>query len=164
MKTKILAAALAALTLGVSLPAAAQNYDRYRDSAYGEQNRGDWDRGERWRRADITILVNGRTLHVDRGDRLFRRLVSRPYNFLPGLTYQYTDRCNRHGCVVFVYDGRSRRPVDRIFAPHLQVQHYAWTNRNGFDRSYRNFGRYDRREDWFQDWRDDVRRDDYSRR
>ena len=167
MKTKFLAAALAALTLGVSLPAAAQNYDRYRESNYGDQYRQDDYRGDRgdWRRgrADITIFVNGRTMRVDREDRLFRRLVSRPYNFMPGLTYEYTDRCNRWGCVVFVYDGWSRRPVDRIFAPHLQLRSYSWRARSDFDRDYRNYGRYDRNSNWYEDWRRDVERDAHDR-
>jgi hypothetical protein len=38
MKTKLFAAAIAALTLGVSLPAAAQNFDRDNRGGY-EQNR-----------------------------------------------------------------------------------------------------------------------------
>jgi len=62
------------------------------------------------------------------------------------MTYSYTDRCNRQGCVVFVFDGRSRRPVDRIFAPHLQDRRYAWRQARGFDGNYNRFGRYDRDE------------------
>lgn len=163
MKTKVLAAALAALTLGVSLPAAAQSYDRYRDGYYSHDDRqyGDWRR----RNHDIVVYVSGRAYRFDRDDRLFRRLVSRPYNFLPGLTYEYTDRCNRYGCVVFVYDRSSRRPVDRIFAPHLQFRDYSWRYNDDFDRTYRNYGRYDRDDpDWYEEWRRDVERDDYWRR
>jgi len=136
MKTKLFAAALAAaLTLG-ALPAAAHEYDR---SGYG--------RGDHWRGgAEITIRNDGRVFSVGRGDRLFYRLLDRPYHFRPGLTYAYTDRCNRHGCVAFVFDGRSRRPVDRIFAPHLPHRMNAWREARGFDRDYRSFGRYDRDE------------------
>lgn len=131
MKTKLFAAALAAMTmLGAAIPAAADQYDRRHD--------------ERWRgRAEITIRNDGRVFNVDRGDRLFYRLLDRPYHFRPGLTYAYTDRCNRNGCVVFVFDGRSRRPVDRIFAPHLPNRQ-GWREARGFDRDYNSFGRYDR--------------------
>jgi len=159
MKTKLFAAALTVLTLGVSLPAAAQTYDR----GYHETTARNHDRDDRWRRADITVRVDGRTLRVDRDDRLFRRLVSRPYNFLPGLTYQYTDRCNRNGCVVFVFDGMRRRPIDRIFAPHLPNRHSAWRNDDRFDRDYRSYGRYNRDTSWYDDWRRDVDRDDARR-
>jgi hypothetical protein len=132
MKTKLFAAALAAMTmLGAAIPAAADQYDRRHD--------------ERWRgRAEITIRNDGRNFNVDRGDRLFYRLLDRPYHFRPGLTYAYTDRCNRNGCVVFVFDGRSRRPIDRIFAPHLPNRMNAWREVRGFDRDYNRFGRYDR--------------------
>jgi hypothetical protein len=134
MKTKLFAAALAAaLTLG-ALPAAAHEYDR---GGRGQDGRG---RG----RAEITIRNDGRVFSVDRGDRLFYRLLDRPYHFRPGLTYAYTDRCNRHGCVAFVFDGRSRRPIDRIFAPHLPNRANAWRETRGFDREYNSFGRYDR--------------------
>lgn len=102
MKTKLLAAALAALTLGASLPAAAEHRD-----------------GDRWRRAEIIVRNDGRTFSFDRGDRMFYRLLDRPYHFRPGLIYAYTDRCNRNGCQVLVFNGRSRRPIDRVFAPHL---------------------------------------------
>jgi hypothetical protein len=131
MKTKLFAAALAAMTmLGAAFSAAADQYDRRHD--------------ERWRgRAEITIRNDGRVFNVDRGDRLFYRLLDRPYHFRPGLTYAYTDRCNRNGCVVFVFDGRSRRPVDRIFAPHLPNRQ-GWRETRGFDRDYNRFGRYDR--------------------
>jgi hypothetical protein len=142
MKIKLFAAALAALTLGASLPAAAQNFDRDHRGGY---NDNDFRGHGRWQR-DITIRVNGRQFSVDRDDRLFRRLVDRPYNFRPGLTYAYSDRCNRFGCIVFVFNDRGRRPIERIFAPHLPNRQYAWREQRGFDRNYRNFGRYDRDE------------------
>lgn len=151
MKTKLFAAALAALTLGVSLPAAAQNSDRdhrggndqrggYNDRGYNDNN---FNNNSRWQR-DITIRANGRQFDVERGDRLFYRLLARPFNFRPGLTYAYTDRCNRNGCVVFVFNERSRRPIDRIFAPHPPMPRYAWRASRGLDRNYRSFGSYDR--------------------
>jgi hypothetical protein len=137
MKTKLFAAALAAaLTLG-ALPAAAQNYDR---------GRGDGWRGDHRGRQEITIRNDGRSFSVDRGDRLFYRLIDQPFRFRPGMTYSYTDRCNRNGCVVFVFDGRSRRPVDRIFAPHLRDGRYRFREARSFDGSYNRFGRYDRDE------------------
>ncbi|GAM98732.1 hypothetical protein U91I_02367 [alpha proteobacterium U9-1i] len=162
MKTKLFAAALAAVTmLGAAIPAAADQYDRRHD--------------ERWRgRAEITIRNDGRTFSVDRGDRLFYRLLDRPYHFRPGLTYAYTDRCNRQGCVVFVFDDRSRRPIDRIFAPHLRSPRYAYREARDFDRGYNRFGRYDRDDRGWNnaddrnyrdgrgdrnEWRDDDRRD-----
>ena len=142
MKTKLFAAALAFLTLGVSVPATAHEFGR--DPRGGGYSNSDL-RGGPWRRADITIRnSNGRQFSVDRGDRLFYRLLDRPYNFRPGLTYAYTDRCNRFGCIVFVFNDRSRRPVDRIFAPHLRMPQYAWREHRGFDRNYQSFGRYER--------------------
>jgi hypothetical protein len=119
MKTKLFAAALAALALGASLPAAAQDF-----------RRGDEFRGDYRHRAQITIRDDGRTFRFDRGDRMFYRLIDRPYHFRPGLTYAYTDRCNRHGCQVLVFNARSHRPVDRIFAPHLPRRLYvSWNGR-----------------------------------
>lgn len=149
MKTKLFAAALAALTLGASLPAAAQDFDRgHRGGGYEDNFR----RGDHWRRAQITIRNDGRQFSVDRGDRLFYRLLDRPYNFRPGLTYAYTDRCNRFGCVVFVFNNRDRRPIDRIFAPHLPSPRYAWREARGFDRDYHGYGRYDRDDrGWYND-------------
>lgn len=145
MKTKLFAAAVAALTLaGAAIPAAAQNYER-RGNLGGEVQR-DYrgDRGDWRRNASITIQKDGRTIRVNRDDRLFYRLLDRPFHFRPGMTYRYTDRCNRNGCVAFVFDGRSRRPVDRIFAPHLRHGQYAWRESAGWDRDYNRFGRYDR--------------------
>lgn len=130
MKTKLFAAALAALTLATAGAASAQDYRR------GER---DFDRA----RAPITIRNDGRTFTFNRGDRMFYRLLDRPYNFRPGLTYSYTDRCNRHGCVAFVFDNRHRRPIDRIFAPHVQLRGWAWREARDFDRGYGRFGRYD---------------------
>ena len=152
MKTKLFAAALAALTLGAaSMPAAAQDYGRserdggYRYSNYHGDRDGDFRRGDRrWQPFQITIRSNGREFSVGRGDRLFFRLLDRPYGFRPGLTYAYTDRCNRYGCVAFVFDHNHRRPIDRIFAPHLPMPNYAWRQMRGFDGAYRGFGRYDR--------------------
>ena len=169
MKTKFFAAALAALTLATAGAASAQDFRR------GDR---DWDRGGRddWRgRQEITIRKDGRVMVFDRGDRMFYRLQDRPFRFEPGLTYAYTDRCNRQGCVAFVFDNRHRRPIDRIFAPHLQMRGYGWREARDFDRSYNRFGRYDRDDrNWnndddrnYRDGRDgrfDDRRDDRNRR
>jgi hypothetical protein len=172
MKTKLFAAALAAaLTFG-ALPAAADHNDRGRGDGWRDGHRG---------RAEITIRNDGRSFTVGRGDRMFYRLLDRPYHFRPGLTYAYTDRCNRNGCVVFVFDGRSRRPIDRIFAPHLRSHGYAYREARDFDRGYNRFGRYERDDrgwnndddrryrdgrgrddnDWNDDRRDDRRDGDY---
>ncbi len=144
MKTKLIAAALAALTLGAALPAAAQGFDRHETSYRGDRGDNYRGGGERWRRAEITIRNNGRQFSVDRDDRLFYRLLERPFGFRPGLTYAYTDRCNRFGCVAFVFDDYHRRPIDRIFAPHLQMRGYGWRQARGFDGEFRGFGRYAR--------------------
>lgn len=136
MKTKLFAAALAALTLATAGAASAQDFRR------GDRDR-DWDRD--WRpRQEITIRKDGRAMTFDRRDRMFFRLQSRPYYFEPGLTYAYTDRCNRQGCIAFVFDGRHRRPIDRVFAPHLPMRGYAYREARDFDRNYGRFGRYDR--------------------
>lgn len=169
MKTKFFAAALAAMTLATAGAASAQDFRR------GDR---DWERGDRGDfrgRQEITIRKDGRVMTFDRGDRLFYRLQDRPFRFEPGLTYAYTDRCNRQGCVAFVFDNRHRRPIDRIFAPHLQVRGYAWREARGFDRNYGSFGRYDRDDrNWnnedernYRDGRngrDDDRGDDRTRR
>jgi hypothetical protein len=145
MKNKLFAAAIAALTLATAGVASAQDYRRGDHNQRPSQDR-DYrgDRGDWRRNADITIRKDGRTFEFERGDRMFYRLLDRPFNFRPGMTYSYTDRCNRQGCVVFVFDGRHRRPVDRIFAPHLQMRGYAWRQARDFDGNYGRFGRYDR--------------------
>jgi hypothetical protein len=150
MKTKLIAAALAALTLGAfAMPAAAQDFGRQDSNYRGEGYRGDrgddFRGGERnWRRAEITIRNNGREFSFGRDDRLFYRLLDRPFGFRPGLTYAYTDRCNRFGCVAFVFDDYHRRPIDRIFAPHLPTRGYGWRQARGFDGEFRGYGRYGR--------------------
>jgi hypothetical protein len=137
MKTKLFAAAMAALTLATAGAAAAQDFRR------GDGDRG-WDRGD-WRgRQEITVRKDGRTFSFVRGDRMFYRLLDRPFNFRPGLTYAYTDRCNRAGCIAFVFDSRHRRPIDRIFAPRLPDRRMAWRDNARFDNSYGRFGHYDR--------------------
>lgn len=177
MKNKLFAAAFAALALGAATPALADHNDRYRDTGYHDGYRDrdyrddyrddDFRRGERWRQMGINVRVNGRQFSVNHGDRLFYRLLDRPYGFRPGLTYAYTDRCNRFGCVVFVYDDYRRRPVDRIFAPHLPMRNYAWRDDRRFDSDYRGYGRYNRDDRRFDDqWRydDDYRWSERDRR
>lgn len=155
----IAAAALAALTLGAALPAAANDYDR------GSERRG---------RGEITVRTHRGEISVDRDDRLFYRLTERPYRFRPGHTYVYTDRCNRGGCLVLEFRGRGR-PVDRFFAP-LMPTRIAYRDHGGrWDRDNRDWRGDDR--DWRdgqgarrsedRDWRDDdnrARRDDADRR
>ncbi len=146
MKNKLFAGLLAALALaGMAAPAAAQDFGRDRGGGWDRGYHDDY-RGERNYRRGITIRNNGREFTVNRDDRMFYRLLDRPYGFQPGLTYAYTDRCNRWGCVTFVFDSRSRRPIDRIFAPHLQMRGYGWRQARGFDGNYRGFGHYDRDE------------------
>lgn len=123
MKTKLFAAALAAITmLGASVASAQdyRGYDRGRD-------------GRDWRRAEITVRLDGRTYDFDRRDRMFQRLSDRPYNFRPGLIYAYTNDCNRRGCQVLVFSERSRRPVDRVFAPHLPGPRFAGSRERTWD-------------------------------
>lgn len=149
MKNKLFAGALALLALaGMAAPAAADDFRR----GGHEDRRGDDNRWGGHRRNVITIRDDGRSFSVNPGDRLFYRLLDRPFGFRPGLTYAYTDRCNRHGCVAFVFDGWSRRPIDRIFAPHLPMRAYQWREARDFDRSYRGYGRYERDD---RGWRDD---------
>jgi hypothetical protein len=45
---------------------------------------------------------------------------------------------------VFVFNDRDRRPIDRIFAPHLPSPRYSWREARGFDRDFRDYGRYSR--------------------
>lgn len=156
MKSKLLAAALAVVTLAGAGLASAQDYRRgdYGQGRYDQRDydqRGDYSqrrydqRGDWRQRAAITVRKDGRVMVFDRGDRMFYRLLDRPFHFRPGLTYAYTDRCNRNGCIAFVFDGRHRRPIDRIFAPHLrEARGYAWRENRRFDRDYSRFGSYDR--------------------
>jgi hypothetical protein len=143
MKNKLFAAALAAVTLaGVALPAAAQDLR----GDYNQQFRG--DRGGDWRmRNQITVRVDGRQLSFDRQDRAFYRLSDRPFNFRPGLTYVYTDRCSRGSCMVLVFSQRSRSPIDRTWAPRLDRRFFSANgDRDGrFDG--RGDGRWDNRGD-----------------
>jgi hypothetical protein len=113
MKNKLFAAALAAVTLaGAALPAAAQEFRDHR-GGYTQDFRGDW----RFRN-QITIRDHGRQVSVDRNDRLFYRLLDSPFRFRPGLTYTYTDRCDRGQCMVLVSSLRGQ-PLDRLWAPRL---------------------------------------------
>lgn len=91
----------------VALPASAQDYRHHR-------------RGSDYRPAEITVRTDRGEFTVDRGDRLYYRLMEGPYHFKDGRTYTYTDNCHRSGCEVIVYDpyGRQRR-YDRIIAPPI---------------------------------------------
>ena len=116
MKNKLFAAVLAAATLAAgALPAAAQDFrgDGYRGN-YSQNFRGDWRM-----RSQITVRQDGRQVSFDRRDRLFYRLMDRPFNFQPGMTYVYTDRCWRDNCVVLAFSPWSRGPVARTWAPRL---------------------------------------------
>jgi hypothetical protein len=144
MKTKFLAGLFAALALaGLAGTASAQAWDRGGDAAYDSYRGGGYhDDFRGGRHGAITIRNNGRNYRVNYDDGLFYRLLDRPFHFQPGFTYAYTDRCNRNGCVVFVYDGHSRRPSDRIFAAHLPMQWYRWSEARDFDRDYDGYGYY----------------------
>ncbi len=156
MKTKLFAV-LAAIAVGsVAAPASAHERDRSFES---------YRHSPIWRQADITVRANGRVFDFGYGDRMFTRLIDRPYSFVPGLNYVYTDRCNRYGCVVFVYDDYRRRPIDRIFAPHLPMPRYAWRQARGFDPRYRGYGQYNRDDRAFDDsWRYEQRDDRWNDR
>lgn len=128
MKNKLFAAAIAAVTLAVgALPAAAQEFrgDGYR-GGYDQNFRGDWRT-----RNQITVRQDGRQVSFDRRDRLFYRLTDRPFNFRPGMTYVYTDRCGRNACMVLAFSPQSRRPVDRTWAPRLRPFFFMAGGRDG---------------------------------
>ena len=152
MKTKLFAAALvAALSLGAAPAAFA-----------GDDDRGGYYGYDRRERAEITIRTHHGQTSVTRGDRLFYRLLDRPYNFRPGLIYAYSERCNQDGCDVFVFNRWSRRPIDRIFAPplprRLLVSQHTAGGRDWRDRGYRDSYRrdaYDRNDDQGDDDDDD---------
>jgi hypothetical protein len=141
MKTKLFAAALAALTLTTAGAAAAQDYRR------GDRDEPRYERDFDRVRATITIRNDGRTFTFNRGDRMFYRLLDRPYNFRPGMTYAYTDRCNRNGCVAFVFDNRTYGRFGRF-----DQDDRRWNHRD--ERDFR-----DQRDDRDDDHRDDRRGD-----
>jgi hypothetical protein len=164
MKNKLFAAAVATVTLAaMALPASAQEFrgDGYR-TGYQQDFRG--DRGD-WRmRSRITVRQDGRQATFDRGDRLFYRLTDRPFNFRPGLTYIYTNRCGRDACMVLAFAPYSRAPVDRTWAPRLRP--FFFFANGGRDGRYddRGDGRWNDRDhdgrfDGDRDYRGD-RRDD----
>ena len=151
MKNKLFAAALAAVTLaGAAMPAAAQDFrgDGYRGD-YNQDFRGNrGDLRDIRRMAQITIRQDGRQISFDRRDRMFYRLMDRPFNFQPGMTYVYTDRCSRDACMVLVFSPWSRRPIDRIWAPRPGRFFFArgdrdgrWNDR-GDDRGFNDGGPY----------------------
>ncbi|MBS0384827.1 MAG: hypothetical protein JSS00_05710 [Proteobacteria bacterium] len=145
MRNRLFAAALAAAALAAgALPAAAQDFrgDAYRGERYQQDFRGDWRL-----RAQITVRQDGRQVSFDRGDRAFYRLMDSPFNFQPGLTYVYTDRCWRDNCVVLAFSPWSRGPAARMWAPRLGRFFFYAGGRDGrFDG--RGDGRwYDRGDD-----------------
>ncbi len=163
MKTKLFAAAFALLTVLTAGAASADDddyryrndgryEDRYDDRRYGDRDwerRGDW---ERRYRGVITIRDDGRQFRFDRRDRLFYRLLERPFYFEPGLIYVYTDRCNRNRCRVYVYQPGYRHPVRTINAPPLDRRwDERWDDR-----------RWERWDDRGFDDRDGRYRDDYD--
>ncbi|WP_395644475.1 hypothetical protein [Terricaulis sp.] len=155
MKKTIFAAAIAALTLGMAMPAAAQDYRDGRGGGYNDgrgyndgYDRDGYGRNDFRGRGQINIRSNdGRYFSFDRRDRNFDMFVNRPYAFRPGLTYVYSNRCDRRGCLVTVFSQRDRRPVDRFMAPQLPRWMDAnWRQHDGRD------GRWDsRRDDWGRD-------------
>ena len=160
MKNKLFAAALTAVMLaGTALPAVAQDFrGNYNQDFRGDSNqqfRGDWRM-----RNQITVRQDGRLVTFDRHDRLFYRLMERPFNFRPGLTYVYTDRCGGNQCMVLAFSRSSRGPVDRTWAPRLGRFFFA-ADRNGrFDG--RGDGRWNDRDhdgrlDGDRDYRGDGR-------
>lgn len=144
MKNKLFATALAAVTLALgALPAAAQEFrgDGYRRDGYQQDFRGDWRM-----RSQITVRQDGRQVSFDRRDRAFYRLMDRPFNFQPGVTYVYTDRCWRDACMVLAFAPYSRGPVARMWAPRLgRFFFYAGDRYDRYDG--RGDGRWDNRGD-----------------
>jgi len=159
MKIKAL---LSAAALGAALFAAApasadppgrhgpgeysRDYGRDYSRDYGRDGGRDFrgDGPRRWR-PSLTLVTHRGAVSLQRDDRLFHILTDAPYYFRPGFTYEYSDRCNRRGCMVNVYRGHSPRPIDRIFAPHapmVRADFQGW-----------------RRDDWRNDgWRGDGER------
>lgn len=154
MKTKLFAAALAAMTLlGVAAPASAQQYYDDRRGGYDQRGRDDYGRrhDDYERRFDnvITVRDRGRVMFFDRDDRLFNRLLRSPFIFRPGLVYVYTDQCRRDGqCRVLVFNRYRRDPVGRLWAPPIR----RWRDREA---------NWDRNWDWDRDWDDDNRSGHY---
>lgn len=144
LRALLAAAALGATALAAA-PAAGADHDPYRGGPRYEQDyRGEW-RGDRHgpRRQSLTVVTHRGAISLQRDDRLFYTFTSAPYHFQPGFTYEYTDRCNRRGCMVNVYRGHSDYRVDRIFAP--------WAPRFRHD--------YAQRGDWRRDgWRGEGER------
>lgn len=116
---------------------------------YGRDGRDFRDGQRRWR-PSLTLVTQRGAVSLQRDDRLFHVLTGAPYYFRPGFTYEYTDRCNRRGCMVTVYRGHQMRPIDRIFAPHapmIRADSQGW-----------------RRDDWRNDgWRGEGERYERSR-
>lgn len=106
MRTKLAALVLALGVICAAPAAPAQEYGR-----------GD----AQWREhSEITVHTQtGRIISAQRGDRLFRRLVGRPYFFEPGMTYVYNGACSERGCVVQVFS-EGRWPIDSFLAPPLR--------------------------------------------
>ena len=148
MKNKLFVTALAALMLVAgALPAAAQDF----------RNGGDWRL-----RQQISVRQDGRLMTFDRGDRAFYRLLQRPFNFRPGLTYVYTNRCGRDQCMVLAFSRFSHGPVDRTWAPRLNRFIFAGDRDGHYDG--RGDGRWidrdhDGRLDGDRDYRGDLRDD-----
>jgi hypothetical protein len=157
MKLKaLLTAAVLGTALFAAAPASADppghrgpgEYSRDYGRDYGRDH-GDYGRdyrgGPRRWRPSLTLVTHRGAVSLQRDDRLFHVLTDAPYYFRPGFTYEYTDRCNRRGCIVNVYRGHQWRPIDRIFAPHapmVRADFHGW-----------------RRDDWRNDgWRGDGER------
>ena len=160
MRNKLFAAAIAAATLAVgALPAAAQDYrgDDFRRDQYQQDFRGDWRM-----RSQISVRQDGRMFTFDRRDRAFYRLMDRPFNFQPGMSYVYTDRCSRDVCMVLAFAPNVRGPVARMWAPRLNRFFFAGDRNDRYDgrgdgRWNDRFddGRFNGDRDNRGDWRDD---------
>ncbi len=160
MKNKLFTALLAAVSLAAAaLPASAQEF---RGDGYRQDFR-DFRSPRTFDRAEIVVRQDGREVSFDRSDRMFYRLMDRPFNFQPGMTYVYTDRCWRNGCVVLAFAPFSRGPVMRTWAPRLSQFLFYAGGRDGryndrgdgrwIDRDHD--GRFDRDRDYRVDGRDD---------
>jgi len=114
---------------------------------YGRDARDYRDGPRRWQ-PSLTLVTQRGAVSLQRNDRLFYVLTDAPYYFRPGFTYEYTDRCNRRGCMVNVYRGHQMRPIDRIFAPHapmIRADYQGWRRDNWRDDGWRGDGeRYER--------------------
>lgn len=140
---RLLAAAVAALTLAAAGAASAQDYRGGRDRDPG---------GGRGRGGDvITIREYGRVYTFDENDRIFYRLLESPFGMRPGNVYVYTDECRGDQCQVIIYSRNRRESQGRLWAPPIS----QYRDNDRYDDRYNRDDRGGRRGRGDDDWRRD---------